>query len=471
MPGFGQRLELAWKAATGLFSDDAGKQAQALLSGVLPGGLGLPPARNTQDVLKSYSEMPWLRAVGSRVATAVARSEWQLFVRKKSGGRARRDWVIQRSQDPIRRRAMLKQAKDEDDLTEITDHQLLDVLHDANSFHTGEQMRKVTQLHIDLVGEAFWLKERDGMGVPVGVWPIPPNWVINTPTPANPAYRVQFRSWRGMIPDTEMLWFCDTDPLNPYGRGSGITQALGDELETDEFTAKHTKAFFFNRARPDLLIYPKNNQTVHGDQIKRLEEDWLSRSAGFWKAFKPYFMTREIGVHELDQNFRAMQLVQLREFERNTIIQVFGMPPELLGVIENSNRATISAADYLFARYVLQPRLEFMRAALQERLVPEYDERLIIDYVSPIQKDEQAEQQAAAVAPWSLSVDEWRKRIGEDPLPDGKGEVHVFPNAVKEHTMGEADPLPPGFDPVSGRPFAPLADPNAPKPEPKPPKQ
>jgi HK97 family phage portal protein len=459
VPSFGQRLRLIGKAAVGTFDEASAKRAFGLLSGVLPGGLGPPPVRGTKEYLRAYSEMPWLRAVASRIATAVSSTEWQLFVRGKSGERARRDWAMQRAQNPVRRKALRQQAMNMGDLREIEDHPLLDVLNDANSLQTGAQMRKVTQLHLDLVGESFWLKERDALGMVVAVWPIPPDWVINTPTPINKFFRVQFRSWRGLIPDTEILWFSEPDPANPYGRGSGTAQALGDELETDEFVAKHTKAFFYNRARPDLLVWPKQG-TLRQENVDRLEESWLQSSQGFWKAFKPYFLSREVGVQTLDQNFRALMLVQLREFERIAIIQQFGIPPELLGVLENSNRATIEAADYLFSRYVIQPRLEFLRAVMQERLVPEFDERLILDYVNPVSEDKEHHLKAAQAAPWSINVDEWRELQGREPLDDKKGEVHIFPTGVREHTMGEEDPMPVGFDPETGRPFAPF-DPDA----------
>lgn len=454
--GLGSRLRLIGKAAVGTFTEDSAKRAFGLLSGVLPGGLGMPPKRGTREYLLAYSEMPWLRAVASRVATSVASAEWQLFVKGKAGS-ARRDWTMQRSTDKAHRERMVKQGKEDGDLRQIEEHPLLDLLHSANDLQTGQQMRKVTQLHLDLAGESFWLKERDGLGMIIAVWPVPPDWVINTPTPTNRHFRVSFRGWRGLIPDTEMLWFAEPDPANPYGRGTGNTQALADELETDEYAAKHMKAFFYNRARPDLLVWPKTG-VMRPEAVERFEEDWMGKSQGFWRAFKPYFLSREVGVKELDQNFRSLTLVQIREQERNAVIQQFGMPPELLGVIENSNRATINAADYLFSRYVVQPRLEFLRCILQERMVPEFDERLILDYVNPVQKDEEHQLKAAAAAPWSRSVDEWREMQGLPPLADKKGEVHIFSGTVKEHTMGEEpEPppvplLPPGTNPLAPPP-------------------
>ena len=41
------------------------------------------------------------------------------------------------------------------------------------------------------------------------------------------------------MPPEDVIVFKDPDPANPYGRGSGIGKALGDELDTDEFAAQH----------------------------------------------------------------------------------------------------------------------------------------------------------------------------------------------------------------------------------------
>lgn len=485
-----KRVGEATRAAVGIFTNTDLRNTWNLFNGILPGGLGTPPNRYTRDYLKSYSQMPWLRAVGGKIAFACAQVEWKLNTKTtkpdpKTGiKKAVRDVRIQRAPFGVREK-MMKQAFDEDELKEITDHPLLDVLNNANSFQTGLQMRKVTQLHLDLAGEAFWLKERDSvLGTVVGVWPIPPDWIMNTPTPHNPFYRVGFRGWQGMIPDTEFLWFQDTDPVNPYARGTGTAQALSDELETDEYTAKHTKAFFYNRAKPDLLIFPKSG-SLREDAVKRLETDWMNSNQGFWRAFKPYFMTREVGVHEMDQNFRAMQLVQLREFERDIILQTFGLPPELLGVLAHSNRATIDAADYLMSTYVVQPRLEFMRTILQEKFVPEYDDRLIITYESPIKEDTDLRIKAATAAPWTLTVDEWRTAAGHEILGDGKGgDLHAIPQGIsmltlqdatkqasEQHAADIAPPPPPIIAPGAGGRFPPKpgAKPLPPKPAAKPP--
>lgn len=452
------RLRIAGKAAIGIFSEESSRQAYGLLSGIFPGQTGQPPPRGTREILASYTRMPWLRAVASRVSGSCASTEWQLFVQKKRGdARATRNPIIQRAKG-VERRKMMKKLAERGELVQVESHPMLDLLNSANSFQTGDAMRKVTQLHIDLVGEAFWLKERNKLGVPVAVWPIPPDWIVNTPTPANPNFRVSFRGWRGLIPDTEFVWFSDPDPSNPYGRGSGTARTLSDELETDEYAAKHLKAFFYNRARPDILVYPKGPTGMREEQVRRLEQDWLNRTQGFWRAFKPYFATREVGVHEFDQNFRSMQLVQIRQYERDTILQVYGVPPEILGVLNNSNRATITAADLVMSKYVVEPRLEFQRGILQERLAPEYDERLIVDFPSPVEADMEFALNVLKAAPHIASVDEWRALAGLPAMDDDAGRVHMLNNGfrVLDPTEGdglmEEPPEPVAALPPGGRP-------------------
>ena len=282
---FGNKLALLGKAAVGLFSGDAGGHADGLLAGVLGSG-GLPPTRGTREHLQSYTTMPWVRAIAGKIAYAFASTDWELYVVKRER-RAIRRQKIANNINPVQRRKMLAEVKATGDLEEIEDHPLLDSLKRANSYQTGLGLRKLMMLYVDLIGECFLFKERNAVGGTIGLWPIPPNWIIQTPSPAKPFYSVLYRGWQREIPDTEMLWINDPDPLNPYGRGSGHSQSVSDELETDEYAAKMVKQVFFNRARPDLLIAPKEG-TLLPEEVDKLEHNWTSRLQGFHRVMKPF---------------------------------------------------------------------------------------------------------------------------------------------------------------------------------------
>lgn len=426
---FGDRLKIARKAVTGLFSERSATEAFGLLSGIYPSGNGPMPERGTKEILQGYSKMPWLRAVSSKVAYNVAATDWVLMT-PTSG---KRDKLVQRAMS-ANRKGMIAKAVEGGTLKPVPNHILLDALATANEFLVGQTLFVLTQVHLDLVGEAFWIKERNGVGAPVGFWPIPPHWVRETPTVTRRSYRVSWSGWQGEIPDTEVVWFCDPDPANPYGRGSGLARTLADELETDEYAARHTRMTFLNRARPDLIIWPEETKhdagTISPENAQRLGEKWRAEHQGFWRAALPFFSTRKLGIKELSQNFQELQLIDLRKHERDIIIQTFGMPPEELGIVESSNRATAEAAEFIFKKNVIVPRLEFLRAYIQERLVPEYDERLVIDYVSPVSEDREFNLKVATVAPWSLTADEWRAFAGREPLADDKGLVHMIQSTL-----------------------------------------
>lgn len=418
MPTVLQRASLAVKAAVGVFSGTS-QQESGGITGIIRQSGVTAPRRGTQQFLEAYSTMPWLRAVTSLIAWSVASTEWQLFARTRDG-RARRDITTRSLQKASRpeRTTLLRQLKQAGELREIETHPFLDALDKGNSLHTGVAMRKVTQLHLDLAGEAFWFKQRNGVGAPVAFWPTPPHWVQETPSPDHRFFELSWSTMQRVVPDTEIFWMMELDPLNPYARGSGVVRALADELDTDEYTAKMAKQFFFNRAIPEILVMPEGDVSWTPTDTQRLEQQWTQKTQGFWRFAKPFFSTKKIGIHEFTQNFRNLQLTQLRQFERDTIIQVLGIPPEVLGVIENSNRATIETAQFLYTTNVLVPRLEFLRSHFQERLIPEYDARLIVDYVSPVPEDKEHRLNVMRAAPQNWSVNEWRAVAGDEPLED-----------------------------------------------------
>src|SRR5574341_933196 len=317
-----------------------------------------PPTLGTRQLLQAYAEMPWFRAVCDKTADAVASVRWRVLAVKPQGQtRFVRPLGIQRA-GFLERAKRLKTHQLAGEVVEILEHPLLQLMHEANPWFTGGEHRKLTQIYLDSVGEAGWIKERNGAGAPMAVWPLPPHWVRELPSPARPFFTVAVDRQPFTLPLSEVIWFKHAHPVNPFGRGTGIGGALGDELETDEYAARHLKQWFFNSARPDLIV------TMEGasePELRRAEQHWLDRHQGFWRAFKPFFANRKAEVKEIGQSFRDMQLTQLRDQERDVITQVFGVPPEIFGIIENSNRSTVDAADFLMAKHVTIPRLEFIR--------------------------------------------------------------------------------------------------------------
>lgn len=398
-----------------------------------------PPALGTEELLGLYSRSPWLRAVVHKVGQSVAEVQWRLFVAKK-GGRAVRDSGLQ-SLSGAERGAAIKAAMDRNEVQEIKSHPLLDLLVAGNDEMTGFAVMQTTQNHLDLVGEGFWLLERNKLGTPIAVWPLPPTWIKGLPSGGQREFLVGSGPVRTKIPASEIIYFRDVDPANPYKRGVGTARSLGDELEIDEFSSKHTRAFFYNRARPDLIISGDN---IGQADAKRLEAEWLEKHKGWFKAFKPLFFSRKIDVRELGQSFENIQMVQLRKHERDTFINVFGVPPEKIGVVSDSKRSTIASADLFWQKDVIRPRLELLRTTMQKWLVPIFDNRMILTFDTPVMHDEEMELQKMKEAPWAYTLNQWRSKTGDASL--GKiGDQLLIPlnNVLVPVDGGRATPVGP----------------------------
>ena len=435
-----ERLVMLRQAASMLL---AGKIEPNTLLGMVVGPTGNPPRRRGKDLLQTYNDSPWLRAAVHKVAFACASVPSRLY------------------------------TGPEDNLQPVTDrkHPLIRMVDGGiPGVLTGLSTRMLTHIYLDVLGEAFWVKDRtNALGTSSMAWPCPPHWVIETPRPDNPAFRIQVPGGQTVdVPASEMVWFKEPDPVNPYLRGASAAAALADEIQTDENAAKFLNRFFYNNARPSLII---SADGLNPESTRRLEEEWNRRNQGVWNAFRAYFLNRKVDVQIMEQNLEHLQFTQLRSFERDMIIQVYGVPPEILGIIQNSNRATIEAADYMMAKWVVAPRLALFDAVVQMFLVPLYDENLTYKHDDPVPENKEMAVRMGLDANMGAisTVDERRRLLGLPALPDGKGKVFLVPLnyiAVKDPSEATLPDIGPDQAEVPPEPGGkPLETPSPPGPE------
>lgn len=402
-----------------------GQWGAAIASGVSRQSAPLP--RGSVELLDLYREAPWLRAVTHKIAFATSSVAWRLYVRKggpqDAGRKYIRDKHLQRCDFGARTRG-IEDGIAAGELVEWKSHPFIDLFDKPNERMTGRAARQVAQTHLDLVGETYLVLDTNELGMPVRMWPIPPTWVTDLPTTTRPTYRISFLGGMFEVPITHVVPIRDPNPADPWRRGAGIGEALRDEIDSDEYAAKHVASWFHNKAMPDMII---GFEGANPGALERAKRTWEQKLRGFARSYQTHWTNAKISAQRLDTSFKDMALIDIRKFERDTFIQTYGVPPELLGILTNSNRATITSADYLFAKHCLMPRLELWRSELQMRLIPLFDERLILAYDSPIPADVEAERAVMLALPQFAMIDEVRARQGLPPLPDKKGQGFLVP--------------------------------------------
>lgn len=384
------------KTATLIVREKGSKDTGVVVHGayVVSGNARSTPVRGTADLLQAYGASPVLQAVVRKIAMTMATIEWHAAVRGPDG-------------KPIR----------------VPNHIMSRMLNGGVPGLDGYQCKALEAMSKELAGEAFNLMERNQFGVPFKRWPIPSHWVKNTPSPMGGVFEVSNQQHGAPVAvrREDMFWLKDVDPYDPYRRGLGVARSLSDELNADEAAAKHMGSSLINRARPDIIISGSKDAPLGKEAAERLHQVWTQRFGGPENMGKPFVSSGPISVTQLTPSFRELQLTELRTFERDLLITVFGIPPEVMGVIENANRSTIETAEHLFMKHVITPRAEAMKAALNDQLCWQYDDRLCADYDALVQEDKEFRLRVMQTRADSFSDDEIRSLAAHDPLLNNKG--------------------------------------------------
>lgn len=384
--------------------------------------------KGAAEVLASYQTSPTLRSAIGGLAGTVASVRWRLYAGAPDA-RGRFTTPPERALDlacPQRHRA-LRAAVVDGEATEIRRHPWLDLFESPNPYQTGNVMRALTVISYKLIGEAAWVMDGEVDEPPTALYPVPGTWILSRPTPSDPWWEIALPSGDRMVaPASRVVSFVDPDPANPYGRGTGIGMALADEVDIDEHAAKMLVAFFANQALPAALI------SVEGAQrpmLERMKREWNNALQGFKKAYRNHWTGGKIDVKRLDTAFKDMQLVELRKAQQAFIQQGTGRPPEKMGIVQNSNKATALAASIIDATDQQVPMLEVLRGGAQ-RVADLFDPRLHPEYENPIPADVEARRALIGTNPYAFTVDDVRGAADLDPLGDDLGGGGVVVNGT-----------------------------------------
>ena len=361
-----------------------------------------PPDRNTQEFLETYAHSPRLAPV-TKIATDLSNVPGKLYRVDPATG----------------------------DKDEINDHPFLDFMRKPNPlpFMTPSALWKLHETYMLIKGEGAAIIERDPAGYPTELWPIPPHWMIDIPRLDFPFYIIRSRDGLQMpVPAEDVFLTRQLNPLDPYGRGLGDAEAVADEIETDEYMAKWAKKFFFNDATPPVLMSAPG---ITKDEYDRFQAAWNDRHRGVGNAHKMGIIPRDVTVNKLVDSQREMDFTESRKDLRDGVNAHFGVPPEIMGIVENSNRATATQAKIIYAENVLTPRLLARQDAINLQLLPAWGEGLLWEYDDIVPEDTEFRLQMsnAGLSGSALLVDEWREQQGFDPLPNDAGQVLFVPFA------------------------------------------
>jgi phage portal protein BeeE len=172
--------------------------------------------------------------------------------------------------------------------------------------------------------------------------------------------------------------------------------------------------------------------------VKTFVESLTREHAGPDNAGKVLVTGGKVTFGRLDTSLKDLDFVALRKYLADFVRMAYRVPPEIVGNMASSNKATAYAAREIFAEQVVQPRMEFLRTEYQKRLMPLFGDDAILDYESPVPEDREFTLRVMGTQPSGFSYDEWRELAGKKPHPERQG----FPAPMPGQKPEESQPVP-----------------------------
>ncbi len=281
-----------------------------------------------------------------------------------------------------------------EDRAEVTSHAALDLWAQPNPFMPRQEFVEVTQQHLDLTGEAWWVVAYGPGKTPLELWPVRPDRMAPVPHPTKYLAGYEYTGPDGETVPLgldEVIFLRMPNPLDPY-RGMGPVQSLLTVLDAQRYTAEWNRNFFLNSAEPGGII--EVEKRLGDNEFDEMTARWQEQHRGVGNAHRVAVIEQG---HWVDRKYTHgdMQFAELQQVTRETIREAFGLHVQFLGGSDvGHSRAEAEAAEVIFARWKVKPRCGRIKGALNGeylRLFGPTAAGLEFDHDNPVPPDQQAD--------------------------------------------------------------------------------
>lgn len=378
------------------------------------------------DAIEAYRGAPWARALTDKIASAVATSLMTIKIYDQG----------------------IKSNKEGTAALPIDNHDFSHFLKHGCKEMSLFTAWEVTYKIMHLTGACAWHIRRNKFGRKYDeYYPIPLSWVsgLNETDFFNQSnydyVSITYPDGRVFsdVKRSDLKIFFLRDPGNPYDHnGTSVIQALAGEFDTDSEAARALRHGYKNNLTPSMLVSLEDAEPEEVDRVY----NGMSKNRGAAGHGSAFFTNRKVNVQQLQQSLGQTPIIEHRKFSRDNAIQVHGVPLEMLGVTESSNRATVEAAEYIFYRSTIIPKLEFMVAELQRQFLwdeNEFSEQdLILKYENPLPDNEESKRLLMTSRPDAFKKNEFREAAGLPPLSEAEGGLD-FPISIDPYNPTPRD--------------------------------
>ncbi len=264
---------------------------------------------------------------------------------------------------------------DDGSKTKAFEHPLYRVLHDQpNPEQTAMEWREMLQGHLTLRHNAYAEIERDNGGRVTALWPLHPDRMRVTRTPAGDlvyGYRPPLKGAEQELTAERVLHLRGLSDdgvmgLSPIALNS---ETIGTGLAQEEFDGR----FFTNNATPPAVVeYPGN---LNDEKVKELRASLYDQSGGLSRAHRFMLLQGGLKWTNVGMTLRDAQFIEGRKLSVRAIARIFRVPPHKIGDMEQATFSNIEHQAIEFVTDTIRPWAVRWDQALTTRLLTERERK------------------------------------------------------------------------------------------------
>jgi len=331
------------------------------------------------------------------------------------------------------------QKLEKDEWVAAPEHPMNTVFSNVNFWMTSEEFRYWAGLDLVMIGESYWRIVLNGLNEPAELWPILGNMEPVLETEDGVSKLVSWKhtyidskshGQKEELVDPELVIYLRCPKPRDIWKGYGAFQAAGASIEIDEQVLKSEWSTFKQGVFTSVVLN-LNNSLVKGSlkrrQFMRKFNEMYSGAANQGKA---------IGIPEgvtlnWPKRVNEFAFVKSEEGVRDNILGTLRVPPAILGMQQDVNRASAEAIEYIFSKYRIQPMIAMIEARLNQDLFYRYfDDTLRVRFqtVIPANREIELQEEDTYLRNGVLTINEVRAKHGYAEVD--WGHVPLLPAAM-----------------------------------------
>lgn len=263
--------------------------------------------------------------------------------------------------------------RDTDDYQAQPNHPLQALLDAPNGKLTRRRLYLRAMQHLQLSGNAVWLKVRiPKSGPPTQLWPISPDTIKPVPDERDyiAYYELTISDGRKLRIETrDVVHMQLENPETPWWGIGPLQAAIRDADLYLGNKAWNLRTVERGAVTPGVLEVPED---LTDDQWARLREQLDARTFGEDDAGKELILGSGMKYHRMSLTGEEMGFLESMRFGREEIAMVFGVPSAML-TPENATLANVEAYAKQFWEHTIVPLNLAIADILTLSLVPDYD--------------------------------------------------------------------------------------------------